>query len=149
MFTGYEPRLCAFLGVRGVCGYRLKSYSIVQKNTPFEIDRFERCANLISSSPPFLPQPPVTPLRPGVGFMIFHQGTTGDYTIVSWWDNENELPTRIFVRENQHWRSAAGGESFCVWDIKVMWHERESYVQTVLAGAAIEQYMAKTLSGDV
>lgn len=146
MFTRYEPRPCTFLGVRGVRGYRLKTYSIVQKSIPFEIDRFERCIDLIASS---LPLPAATPLRPGVGFLIFHQGATGDYAIVSWWDNENELPTRIFVREDKQWRPATGGESFCVWDLKVMWHERDSYVQTVLAGTGVEQYMRKTLNENV
>jgi hypothetical protein len=33
-----------------------------------------------------LPQPAVTPARPGVGFLIAHRGRTGNYTVLGWWD---------------------------------------------------------------
>jgi hypothetical protein len=93
-----------------------------------------------------MPQPAVTLSRPGVGLLIFHQGATGDYVVTSWWDNENEMPTRVFVRESNTWRPAAESESFCVWDLKIMWHEREAYVRTLLAGLGSEDYMKLTLS---
>ena len=146
MFTRYKPRLCAYLGESRVRGYRLKTYSIVPKKVRFELNRFEPAIQLATGA---LPQPAVTPSRPGVGLLIFHQGATGDYIVMSWWDNENEMPTRVFVRESNTWRSAAESESFCVWDLKVMWHEREAYVQTLLAGLGPAEYMKMTLSESV
>lgn len=144
MFTCYEPRQCAFLGMRKARGFRLKTYSIVQRNFPFERDRFESGMNLVSAK---LPQPPVTASRPGFGFVIFHQGAMGDYIVLSWWDNENELPTRVFVRDQNNWRPARANESFCVWDLRIIWHEREAYVKTILAGAGVDQYLEAVMEG--
>jgi hypothetical protein len=71
--------------------------------------------------------------------------------IVCWWDRENELPTRIFIRAEGEWRPASGGESFCVWDLRVMWWEREAYVHTMLAGRtdALNHYLTNTAEGFV
>jgi hypothetical protein len=77
--------------------------------------------------------PAVAPGRPGLGFAILHRGRTGDYLILCWWDHENELPTRVWVRDESGWRPARS-ESTCVWDLRVLWWEREAYVATVLAG---------------
>lgn len=96
-----------------------------------------------------MPRPAVGDGRPGVGFAILHQGRTGDYLILGWWDRENELPTRVFIRDADGWRPANGGESFCVWDLRVLWWEREAYVGTVLAGRddGVEAYMKMAVRG--
>ncbi len=95
-----------------------------------------------------LPQPAQIVGRPGLGFLICHQGRTGDYTILCWWDRENELPIRVFVRDDQGWRPARGSESVCVWDLEVIWHERCAYVESMLqAGveAPVEAYCLRAL----
>lgn len=49
------------------------------------------------------------------------------------WDRESELPTRVSVASKSPpgaWR-AATGESFCVWDMEVLWFERQAYVATL------------------
>lgn len=140
-FTPYQPRPLSFLGVREVKGYRLKVYSIVYGERPFRADPFEQGLAVAAAE---LPQPSVTAGRPGVGFVIEHQGRTGDYLILSWWDQENELPTRVFVSAPAGWRPATGGESFCVWDLRVVWSEREAYVSTMLSGRSggVEAYLS-------
>jgi hypothetical protein len=87
--------------------------------------------------------------RPGVGFAILHQGATIDYFGLYWWDGQIELPARVYVRGPKGWRLAAGGESFCVWDLRVIWWEREAYVTTVLAGRpdGVEAYLATVAQG--
>jgi hypothetical protein len=59
-------------------------------------------------------------------------------------NRENELPTRVFVRADDGFRPAMRGESFCVWDLRLIWSEREAYVATALAGrdGGIEAYLA-------
>ena len=127
-----------FLGIEEIRGYRLKCYSIVYGDVPFRREDFEGGMTLAANA---LPSPAVTDVRPGVGLAILHQGRTGHYLILSWWDNENELPTRVFVRTGGEWRPARASESFCVWDLEVMWREREAYVKTVLGGKAISEYL--------
>jgi len=146
MYTPYLPRPLTFLGVESVAGYRLKVYSICYGDRPFERDGFRDGWDLSAAA---LPQPATTADRPGVGFAILHQGRTGDYAILGWWDRENELPLRVFVRDSSSWRPAEGGESVCVWDLHVIWAEREAYVGTVLSGRAggVEAYLATVADG--
>ncbi len=146
MFAQYQPRPLAFLGIESASGYRLKTYSIRYDELPFDRARFRDGWDLALAA---LPQPAVADGRPGVGFAILHQGRTGDYLILSWWDCENELPTRVFLRDADGWRPAAGGESFCVWDLRVIWWEREAYVGTVLARRddGVEVYLKMHVEG--
>ncbi len=106
-------------------GYRLKSYGIVCGEAAFEKERFAGGLTLAAKE---LPTPASVSGRPGVGFVILHQGFGVDYLILAWWDRENELALRVFVREDAGWRPARGGEGLCVWDLRVLWHEREAYV---------------------
>ncbi len=68
--------------------------------------------------------------------------------ILGWWDNQNELPLRVFVssdRRNESWRAAEGSESICVWDLEVLWEERQAYIATVLrrGESDIDGYLAR------
>jgi hypothetical protein len=59
--------------------------------------------------------------------------------VLGWWDRDNELPLRVFVRDTadgEGWRAARGSESVCVWDLQVIWAEREAYVATVMGADA-------------
>lgn len=96
MFTRYQPRPLAFLGVESAAGHRLKVYAIRHGDRPLDCGRFDGGWALATAA---LPLPPAAVGRPGVGFAILHQGATGDYFVLGWWDRENELPTRVFVRD--------------------------------------------------
>lgn len=113
--------------------WRLKQYDISFDGAAFpEID-FRAGVSLALRE---LQHPAVTRNRPGVGFLIRHAGKEAHYVVLGWWDNQNELLTRIMVRElssRAPWHDASGGFSFCVWDLKVMWHERNAFVKHVLS----------------
>lgn len=146
MYTPYAPRPLEFLGLESVAGYRLKVYAIRYGEAGLDRERFDACWPMASA---VLPQPDRAAGRPGAGFVILHQGATGDYVVLCWWDRENELPTRVFVRDAGGWRPAEDGESFCVWDLRVMWREREAYVASVLTGRddGLEIYLTAFLEG--
>lgn len=145
-FVPYRPRALACLGVEGTVGYRLKTYAIRHDESPFDRERFQDGWDLAIRQ---LPSPAITEGRPGLGFAILHQGRTGDYLILCWWDRENELPTRVFIRDDGGWRPATSSESFCVWDLRVLWWEREAYVASVLAGreGGAEAYLGMMVEG--
>jgi hypothetical protein len=111
----YRPRRTTFDDVRELEGWRLKVYSIVYGTSVMEWTVYDDVWPLIRSA---LPQPAVTPCRPGVGFFIAHTGRGVHYAVLGWWDNENELPIRLFVRE---------------FGDKVIAHERDVYVAQVLS----------------
>ena len=136
----YSPRPIEFQRIIEYNGNRLKLYSIVYGDAPLERKRFEVGSDLALEQ---LPAPDSSAGRPGLGFVIAHQGNTADYIVLCYWANENELPIKVFVRESDDWRAASGDESICVWDMQIIWHERNAYVSRVMQGenADVEGYL--------
>lgn len=145
----FAPRPIQFLEVRAHAGHRIKLYSITYGDEPLDRATYDDALNLALTD---LPQPAVTKHRPGVGFAICHQGRGWHYLVLSWWDNENELPQRIWVRErddaSRSWRRAEPHQSICVWDLQIIWFEREQYVRHVLSSSAdVDAYLGSRLNG--
>ena len=142
----FRERPIRFLGVRDRGGWRLKLYGIGERVAPADPTGFEPGLDLAGSE---LPAAAATSDRPGVGFAVLHRARHAAYLVLCWWDRENELPTRVFVdvdAEPGGWRPARDGESFCVWDLRVMWFEREAYVAAVLEGeGGVEAYLERRL----
>lgn len=145
-FTPYHPRRLASLGLVEAGGFRLKRYSIVFGDEPHDAGRFDGLMPLALAE---LPSPAIAEGRPGVGFAILHRGRTADYVVLGWWDRENEVPIRVFVSDTRGPHAASGGEGMCVWDLRVVWWEREAYVRTMLADrpADVEAYLAARIEG--
>ena len=146
----FAPRRIEFHGIRTVGAWRLKLYSILYGPGSIDWDAFAPGLALADAA---LPQPAITTARAGVGFLIAHRGRTGNYTVLGWWDRENELPLRVFVSPDgqpQSWRPSAASESICVWDLEILWAEREAYVATVLSprGGDVEGYLARVGGND-
>jgi len=144
-FTPYIARPIRCVGLAESGGYRLKQYAILYGGGPFREADFAEGLRLAFES---LPAPATTAVRPGVGFAIAHQGNGADYAVLAWWDNENELPLRVFVRPQTadgQWRPARGGESVCVWDLEVIAFERRAYVKTMLGGGIVDEYLARRI----
>lgn len=140
-FTPYAPRPIRFLGIQNAETHLLKKYSIAFGDRPFDGTTFESA--ITSLAIPSLTMRARARNLPGLGFMICHQGRTGDYLVSCWWDHENELPMRVFVRDQSGWRPVRDGEGVCVWDLEVIWHERCAYVETMLTpgvDAPAEEY---------
>jgi hypothetical protein len=124
----------------------IRQHAVVYGNDAFDASRFVAPVEAALAS---LPQPARTASRLGVGFVIQHQGRGMDYLVLGWWDRENELPLRIWVdeRNGEGWRAARGEESVCVWDLEILWTEREAYVGTIMSShdpAARGAYLSYT-----
>ena len=144
----FAPRPITFLDVLSHAGWRLKRYAITYGAPVLDWTDFIPGVALALAE---LPAPARTPARAGVGFLVQHRGATADYVVLAWWDQENELPIRVVVRDHAPgatWRAARGSESFCVWDLQVIAFERDAYVATVLAegdARAADAYLAAIL----
>jgi len=129
----FAPRPVDYLGVVTHERWRIKQYTIVHPESRFEIDRFAHPKRIALT---MLPQPAKIPSRPGLAFTIAHQGRTADYFVMCWWDRDNELPMRIWVsapdRAEGAWSPARGSESVCVWDLAVLWFERQAFTRHML-----------------
>ena len=128
-YEPYAPRPVESHGHLQRSGHELKLYSVRYGDEPIDLDAYrEGIGMALSRLPPADPEAG----RPGLGFLIVHRGRGADYVVLAWWDRENELPVRVFVRADGDWRPAGESESFCVWDLEIVNHERNSYVETVL-----------------
>jgi hypothetical protein len=120
-------------------GWTIKRYAICYGATSHDASRFDGGRSLALS---VLSPSATGPGRVGAGFIIEHQGNMVDYLVLAWWDRQNELPLRVFVREpGADWRAARDAESVCVWDLQIIWAERQAYVSTVMAGKDSRDYL--------
>lgn len=143
--TPWERRPARFVDVYTPRDWRLKRYRIHRDGVEQAWSAYDDVWPLVDAA---LPDPAVTPARPGVGFVIAHHGANVHYVVLGWWDNGNELPLRVWVRgfgPGATWRPASGNESVCVWDLQVIAFERDAYVETVMqqAGPDPDAYLTR------
>ena len=69
---------------------------------------------------------PATP-----AFVIFHEGASCPYLVLAWWGNDNELFTSVSALVGSSWVEDPARFSFCLWDLEVMWFERNAFVKHV------------------
>lgn len=127
----YYDRPIRFEGTTVSNGWSLKRYSVRYGSGHLDRAAFDEALERALDT---VPPPDADAGRPGLGFYIAHQGKTGDYGVLAWWNHENELPLSIQIRRSRDepWRPAVAGESICVWDLEVIWAEREAWVETML-----------------
>lgn len=68
-------------------------------------------------------------------FAIFHDGAGARYLLLAWWGNDNELFTSVSVQTDAGWVEDPSRFSFCVWDLEIMWHERNYFIEHVYCAA--------------
>ena len=115
VYRAFEPRTITPLRPVVQRGYQLKAYAVACRDSTFDHLRFEPAIAELSQR---LPPPAREAGRPGVGFLILHQGLTADYAVLAWWDQQNELPLHVLVDDSTGWRSANTHESICVFDLE-------------------------------
>ncbi len=94
--------------------------------------------------------PPAGPSVYGLGFLGVHDGRGATLVFLDWWADENELHHRVYVGppdEPDQLADATGTDLLgCCWDLAVIGHERQAWVETILANAAgpdHEAYLAR------
>ena len=139
--TPYQPRPVVFHGIETHAGWRIKRYAIHLPGGTFEAERFTPALSLAHDA---LPSPDIAAGRPGAAVLIEHQGAGVDYLVLGWWDRENEIPLLVWVNDGDGWRTARRGESVCVWDLAVLWSEREAWVRHGMrsGGADLDSWAA-------
>lgn len=136
-------------------GWRIKVYGISGRGDAPAPELVEATKSLAAR---ILPKPAETSDHYGVAFLYAHQGADGGgYTSVNWWARDNELyhyqyespPDALTALRSVE---ETGGSTACVWDIAVIAHERQAWVDRVLAndaGPDLEAYLAAQLNADL
>jgi hypothetical protein len=134
----YAPRPISLLPHMTKGDWTIKRYAIRHGRSEYDEYRFEHAREMALAA---LPMPALEDGRVGVAFMIEHQGKNIDYLVLGWWDRQNELPLRVWVCPvEENWRPAKGSESICVWDLQIIWAERQAYVASVMQGRPTYDY---------
>ena len=81
-------------------------------------------------------------------FAIFHHGASMLYLVLCWWGNDNELFHSVSVLTAQGWVEDAQRYSFCLYDLEVIWFERNAFIAHIdQANADLDAYRAQRLPG--
>ncbi|MCB1646275.1 MAG: hypothetical protein KDI36_12520 [Pseudomonadales bacterium] len=115
----------------------LKLYTISTTATPVELTPYLACLAELKAARPAVSWSE-TP-----GFIICHEGASLRYLILAWWGNDNELFTVVAVQEPAGWVEDRERYSFCLFDLEVMWAERNIFIDTMYSGTRnLQQYRA-------
>ena len=92
----------------------------------------------------------------GVGFVGVHEGKTGNFVFVDWWADQNELHHHVYVSPLDSPADleyeTPSGLSACIWDLFVIGHERDAWVECVLKSPRdpdLETYLETVLNAEV
>lgn len=69
-------------------------------------------------------------------FAICHDGAGMQYLVLCWWGNGNELMSSVSVRSGTGWVVDPDRYSFCLWDLEILWAERNIFIRTMYSGIA-------------
>jgi hypothetical protein len=146
----YKPRSVRFLELWSHGDWRLKLYGIAYDRDRPDPALVQRAKELA-----------VAPLAAatdhyGVGFIGVHQGKTAHFIFVDWWARENELNHHVFISSLDDplvfEDATPAGVAACVWDLALIAHERDAWVETVLqTGGAhgFDDYLQRRMEGEV
>jgi hypothetical protein len=148
----YAPRPIEPLGIWEHRGWRIKRYSIAY-DRPHA--RPELVAAAEEAAAAILPQPATTATRYGVGFLGVHDGRGGNFVVVDWWEDENELHHHVLFSprdDPEALRPETSADPIaCIWDLSFVAHERVAWIRNILAADArgLDAYLAHTPLGMV
>jgi hypothetical protein len=127
----YQPRNICFEGIREYHGWKMKLYSIVYRE--------ENRSELLAQQSRKLPEtelPPIGDGNYGLGFLIVHHGKDANFVLLDWWCNENELRHQVYYstkeQPGQLIRQNSSSPIACVWDLGVIYHERNAWVRHMM-----------------
>ncbi len=149
-FTPFRPRPVVFLELWEEGPWRIKVYGICHNRRH---PRPELLAAAKRVARQHLPAAPAELEAYGVGFLAIHDRRNRNFVFVDWWARENELHHHVYVSPHDKPERleyvTPSGLSACVYDLQLIWFERNARVEKVLAnpsGPDFEAYLKKRLS---
>jgi len=71
-----------------------------------------------------------------IGTVIIHAAKDCVFTLVNWWIYENVMQHHVYYSEldapNEIIDYSDKGIQFCVWDLGIIWYERNLWIETIL-----------------
>lgn len=149
---GYRPRAIRYLGLWHVDQWRLKAYTISPAGVEPSHELVEAARALAEDR---IAESAGSGENYRVGYVGVHAGKTGNFVFIDWWANENEVYHHVYAssaeRPTDFQYLTPTGASACVWDLQLIWFEREAWVATILSrpdAPDIDAYLATTMQVD-
>ena len=151
----YSPRPVRYLGLLQCDGWRIKTYSISVKSERVGENVVTQVGALL---PTWLAQHTAYPLDSyRIATLILHEGREGCFAILSWWVDSDMLQTQVHLATDAaraDFRLFSDRGIFtCVWEMAVLWFERNAWVEHVLAHPedpqGIDRHLAEHLNACV
>ena len=74
-----------------------------------------------------------------IGNVIIHEAMDSILVVVNWWIYENVIQGHVYTADyenpNKFTDLSSKGLQFCVWEMNILWHERNLWVEHVLKQA--------------
>jgi hypothetical protein len=151
--TAYNTRPIRFLEIYQWNDWKIKMYSISVRHTLVDAQNIETAKQLLTV---WLEDSKLYPLEIyKVATLILHEGKEGCFAIINWWIDENMLQQFVYLATNEHPTEftlySNNGIFTCVWEMTVLWFERNAWVEHVLKKADnpdFEGYLKAQLNED-
>ena len=130
----FAPRQIRFLEYYIIHEWRLKVYTITAKQEFSGLTFVEQAKTQLSD---WLDLSQHTNLAHyNIATLIFHECKEGCFAIINWWIDENMLQHYVFLAKNPTDNfsaySSIYGITTCVWELEILWHERNAWIEHVL-----------------
>jgi len=149
----YATRPIRFLELWRFGDWRLKVYAITYGSAPLGASLSVAAREVAELR---LAQSAGATRHYGVGFVGIHQGRGCNFVFVDWWADENELHHHVYVSPTGNPAAleyvTPTGLKACTWDLFLMAHERNAWVECVLKqpeAPDLAAYLATTFNGHI
>lgn len=127
----FRPRRVSSRGITLCNGWAMKTYCVTVREEPPPSGLIEASERLAAT---ILPEADA-----GYGFLVIHQARPACFVGVHWWATRVDLFQRYFRAEHDapgHLVAVSTPSIGCVWELAIVAHERDAWVQHTLGPAA-------------
>ncbi|MFM9984263.1 MAG: hypothetical protein ACKVOK_03475 [Flavobacteriales bacterium] len=151
----YKPRSIRFLGIEKHDAWSVKVYSISNRREYISSDTLKEIRAHIPLW--FELARKQTEHTYAVATLIAHEGREGNFAILSWWTEENMLRLYAYLAKTENTGKyeliSDKGIVTCIWEMAVLWFERNAWVKFVLQDPdnpnSIHNYLEQHLNDDI
>jgi hypothetical protein len=152
--SAYKTRPIRFLEVYTFQDWKIKMYSISVRHRLVDAQNIEHAKQLLHV---WLQASKIYSLKTyKIATLILHEGKEGCFAIINWWIDENMLQQFVYLATNEQPTEfklySNNGIFTCVWEMEVLWFEKNAWVKNILMKADnpdVEAYLNEHLNADV
>lgn len=152
--NGYKARSVRFMDYVNSNGWTIKVYGISMRKALVSTELIEYAKSNLAKWLEKSNDYPLTTYK--VATLIVHEGREGVFTLLNWWIDENMIQNQVYFstydKPNDFEYFSDRGIICCVWELAVIWFERNAWIQHVLDKSDqpdFAAYLKETLNAEV